>query len=178
METENRALQIYPWWLLLLQGISAVILGFLLITQPASTAEIIVTFIGAYWLVSGIFYIVLIFTAAGRSNWGWTLLNGIIGIIAGIFVLRHPLLSTVLLPTTLVIVLGVFGILIGFSDLVRGFKGHGFGAYVMGVLNILIGIWLLFDPLAFAVSLPLVLGIFGLVGGVILVFHSFQVRKS
>ncbi|MFZ5883014.1 MAG: HdeD family acid-resistance protein [Chloroflexota bacterium] len=176
MKTQNQ----FPdlWWLLLLQGISAIVLGFLLLTQPVSTTEVIVVFVGAYWLVSGIFAIVRIFTAAGRAHWGWSLLIGVIGVLAGLFVLRHPLISMVILPTTLVIVLAIQGILMGVFDLVRGFQGDGAGAYVMGVLNILIGLWLWFNPLAAALSLPFVLGIFGLVGGVFLTYQAFQLRKQ
>ncbi|GJQ24123.1 MAG: DUF308 domain-containing protein [Planctomycetia bacterium] len=178
MSTHIRNPLLDLWWLLLLQGISALVLGLLLLTQPVSTVEVIVIFTGAYWLVSGIFAIIRIFTAAGRAHWGWSLLIGIIGILAGIFVLRNPLVSIVLLPEVLVIVIAIQGILIGIFDVVRGFQGDGLGAYVLGVMNILIGLWLWFNPLAAAISLPFVLGIFGLVGGGFLIYYAFQMRKQ
>jgi uncharacterized membrane protein HdeD (DUF308 family) len=177
METQSRNVLSNVWWLLLLQGISTLVLGLLLLTQPASTTEVIVVFVGAYWLVSGIFSIVRIFSAAGRAHWGWSLLGGLLGILAGIFVLQHPIISTVLLPATLVIVIAIQGILIGIIDIVRGFKGDGLGAYFMGALNILIGLWLWFNPLAAAASMPIVIGIFGLIGGVFLIYHAFQLRR-
>ena len=68
------------------------------------------------------------------------------------------------------------GILIGIFDLARGFQGDGLGAYVLGVLNILIGLWLWFNPFAAAMSLPFVLGIFGLVGGCFITYQAFQMR--
>jgi uncharacterized membrane protein HdeD (DUF308 family) len=177
METQTRNPLSDLWWLLLLQGISTIVLGLLLLTQPASTTEVIVIFVGAYWLVSGIFAVVRIFTAAGQAHWGWSLLSGIIGILAGILVLRHPLVSAVLLPEVLVIVIAILGILIGILDLVRGFRGDGLGAFVLGALNILIGLWLWFNPFAAALSLPFVLGVFGLIGGAFLIYHAFQVRN-
>lgn len=165
------------WWLLLLQGITTLILGLLLLTAPAATLGAIVLFAGVYWLVSGIFSIVRIFTAAGRAHWVWSLLSGIVGILAGIFVLNHPAFSTLLLPATLVVVIAIQGILIGALDIVRGSQGDGVGAYVLGAVSILFGIWLLFNPFAAALSLPLVLGVFGLVGGVWLIVLAFQVKK-
>jgi uncharacterized membrane protein HdeD (DUF308 family) len=177
METQTRNPLSDLWWLLLLQGISTIVLGILLLTQPASTIDVIVIFVGAYWLVSGIFAIVRIFTAAGRAHWGWSLLGGIIAILAGILVLGHPLVSTVLLPEVLVIVIAIQGILIGILDLVRSFQGDGLGAFVLGVLSILIGLWLLFNPFAAALSLPFVLGFFGLVAGVFLIYFAFQARR-
>ncbi|MBK7916549.1 MAG: DUF308 domain-containing protein [Chloroflexi bacterium] len=44
-----------PWWAVLIQGISALIIGILLITNPAMTTIVLVQFVGIYWLISGIF---------------------------------------------------------------------------------------------------------------------------
>ena len=41
--------------------------------------------------------------------WIWSLLIGILGIVAAILVLNHPLFAAVLLPATLVLYLGVLG---------------------------------------------------------------------
>ena len=50
-----------PWWLVLLQGIALLILGALLLTNPAMTTIVLIQFLGIYWLVKGIFEIVSIF---------------------------------------------------------------------------------------------------------------------
>ena len=41
--------------------------------------------------------------------WIWSLLIGILGMVAAILVLNHPLFAAVLLPATLVLYLGVLG---------------------------------------------------------------------
>lgn len=165
------------WWLLLLEGISTLILGLLLITQPASTSAVIVVFIGVYWLVEGIFAIIRIFTSGGRAHWGWSLAIGITGILAGILVLGHPGLSSVILSTTLVIIIAAQGILMGILDIVRGAEGDGAGAIVLGILSILIGVWLLLNPLASAIAVPIMLGIFALIDGALLTYFAFRLRK-
>ena len=69
------------WWLVLLEGIVAVIVGIFLITNPASTLIFLVTFLGIYWLVTGVINLITLFW--NRSQWGWKLFTGIVGIIAG-----------------------------------------------------------------------------------------------
>ena len=44
----------FPWWLLLIQGIIALILGSFLITYPIRTLYVIIWFLGFYWFFSGI----------------------------------------------------------------------------------------------------------------------------
>ena len=78
-----------PWWLVLIEGILAIVLGAFLLFQPGSTWVIIVQVIAIYWLISGIFKIVSIFFDS--SMWGWKLFAGIIGILAGIVLLGEPI---------------------------------------------------------------------------------------
>jgi uncharacterized membrane protein HdeD (DUF308 family) len=78
-----------PWWLVLLEGIAAIILGLLLLTAPQATLLVLVQLLGIYWLVKGIFQIISIFIDSSR--WGWKLFAGILGIVAGIIILGHPL---------------------------------------------------------------------------------------
>ena len=72
------------WWLFLLQGIAAIILGLMLITAPGATLVVMVTFLGFYWLIEGILALVHIFV--DRSvPWIWSLLVGIVGFVFGKF---------------------------------------------------------------------------------------------
>jgi len=142
---ENQTQKRIPglWWLLLLEGITTIILGILLISQPAGTLAVIVIFLGIYWLIEGIFSLIRIFTHSGRAHWAWSLLSGILGIVAGILVLAQPMLSSLILTTTLVVIIAVQGMLIGTLNSVRGFQADGTGAKVLGVLSFIFVLWLL-----------------------------------
>jgi uncharacterized membrane protein HdeD (DUF308 family) len=166
------------WWLVLLQGIATLILGFLLLTNTLMAVATLIVFMGVYWLIDGIFTIIRIFVGDKEIHWGWLLVRGIIGILAGLFVVRNPLWATVLIPTTLIIILGVQGIIIGVIGLIQAFKGDGWGAGILGVINIIFGLVLLFNPLMAAYILPTVIGIFGIIGGIILIVQSFRVRAA
>lgn len=153
-----------PKWLLLIQGIALIILGILLFTTPVKATQLLVVLLGIYWLINGIVNIVWIFF--DRTSWGWKLVLGILGIIAGLLIIQHPLWSTILVPATLIIVMGVWGIMIGIVALIEAFTGGGWGAGVLGILSIIFGIILLANPIFAVIGLPFVLGIFALVAGI------------
>ena len=163
-----------PWWLVLIEGIFAVIIGISLISAPAMTIAIIVQVLGLYWLLGGILAIVSIFI--NQSHWGWKLVAGLLGILAGVLVLRHPLWSTILVPATLVLVIGIGGIFIGLIDLVRAFKGAGWGTGALGGLSLILGVVLLIQPVQAAFASATVVGILAIVGGIVAIIMAFRGR--
>jgi uncharacterized membrane protein HdeD (DUF308 family) len=163
------------WWVFLLEGIAAVIFGVLLLTAPAATLVALVIFVGFYWLFVGVLELVRVFV--DRSvPWFWSLLIGILGIVAGLIVLNHPLFAAVVLPTALVVWLGVLGLVIGVFAIIGGFTGGGIGSFIFGVINFVIGLLLLGSPMAAALAVPLVFGILLLIEGVVLIIWAFRVK--
>ena len=122
-----------PWWIILIQGIALLILGIMFLTAPAATLVTLIFFLGVYWLIGGIMDIVSIFI--NKTAWGWKLFSGIIGIIAGVLIMQHPLWASVLVPATLVWLLGLMGIVIGVVGIVRAFQGDGWGAGILGIFR-------------------------------------------
>ena len=165
-----------PWWVVLIEGIAAIIVGLLLLVNPAATTLFLVQFLGFYWFFTGIIDIVTIFV--DRRAWGWKLFSGIIGILAGLFIIQSPLWSAFLVPTTLVWLLGFGGIFIGISWLFRAFQGAGWGAGILGALSILFGFLLLSRPIMAALATPFVFGILGVVFGIAAFFTAFRIRSA
>src|SRR5207247_11181899 len=89
----------FPWWIVLVEGIFALIFGIFLIAEPAITSVFLVTVLGFYWLIRGIFSIIKIFIGGSSVHCGWLLFIGILGIISEWVVFRHPLYDTILLGT-------------------------------------------------------------------------------
>jgi uncharacterized membrane protein HdeD (DUF308 family) len=163
------------WWVFLLQGLAGILLGVMLITAPGATLVVLATFLGFYWLITGVLALVRVFV--DRSvPWLWSLLVGVVGVLAGIFVVRHPLLAALTVPTALVIILGVQGLVMGVLEIIGGFKGGGIGSFVLGVINVLVGLLLLGSPVAAALAVPVVFGVLLLVQGVGLIIWAFRVR--
>ncbi len=163
-----------PWWLVLLEGIALLVIGFLLLTNPAQTSIGVVRILGLYWLIAGIFQIISIFI--DHTAWGWKLFAGILGIIAGIIVLDNPLWSPLVVGSVLIIILGIQGIVYSAVGVFQAFKGAGWGAAILGAISILFGIILLSNVWIATFSLPWVLGIFGIAGGIMAIVSAFRLR--
>ncbi len=164
------------WWVVLLYGILSVILGIFFFTSPGLTMMSVVFVLGIYWLITGIIGLFDMFQ--DRTAWGWKLFFSVIGIMAGLLVISRPLWATLVVPTIYVIVLGIWGMTMGFIMLISAFKGAGWGAGIMGVLGIFLGLFLIWNPLAAALALPWVLGIFSLSGGLVNIFMAFKIKSA
>jgi uncharacterized membrane protein HdeD (DUF308 family) len=163
------------WWVFLLQGFAGLILGLMLLTEPGATIVALTTLLGFYWLIMGVLALVQVFV--DRSTpWIWSLLTGIVGILAGIFVLRHPVFAALTVPTVLVIVLGVQGLVMGVFEIIGGLKGGGIGSFTLGAINSLVGLLLLSSPIAAALAVPAIFGVLLLIQGVGLIILAFSVR--
>lgn len=163
-----------PWWLILIEGIALIILGLLWLANPASTTVVFVWVLGLYWLVAGIFKIVSIFL--DHSMWGWKLFAGILGVIAGLIILQHPLWSSVVVGATLIIILGIQGLVFGAIGVFQAFKGAGWGTGILGAISAIFGLYLLLNVGQSTFVLPWVLGILSLIGGVAAIVLAFRQR--
>jgi uncharacterized membrane protein HdeD (DUF308 family) len=66
---------VFPWWLVLIQGIITLILGIFFLYYPYGTLLVLITILGAYWFVSGLF--ALLSLAIDRTNAGYKILFGL-----------------------------------------------------------------------------------------------------
>jgi uncharacterized membrane protein HdeD (DUF308 family) len=167
-------IDLVPWWLVLLEGLTALIIGIYLFISPAPTVIILVAILGWYWLITGILTLVTLFM--DRTNATWRALSAILGIAAGIVVIGHPLWSAAIVPGTLVILAGVLGVCFGFISLFWALK-EGWGAAVMGVLSIIFGLLLIGSPLIGIAILVYLLGALGIAGGLASIYLALKLRS-
>jgi uncharacterized membrane protein HdeD (DUF308 family) len=176
METQQR-----PWWLTLIGGIMVLVIGAVLLWAPAKTQAntwvLLIQLLGIYWLVGGILELVHMFT--DHSGWGWKLFMGIVSIMAGSYILMYPIASAVMLPMIFVLVLGVWGFVQGCILLFMAFKGGGWGAGILGVLGIIFGLILMGNYYMPTMGLTMIwlAAVTAVVGGIAMIFMSFQQRK-
>jgi uncharacterized membrane protein HdeD (DUF308 family) len=165
-----------PWGLVLVEGIVVALLGLVLLVAPGASLVFLVWLLGIYLLIAGIFRIIGIFLDS--SYWGWKLAAGILCLIAGLAILSNPLWSTTLASTWLVILVGFLVMLQGAAGLIVAFQGGGWGMGALSVLGILLGLFLVINPLIGVATLTLVLAIFMLIGGVGAVIQAFRMRRG
>jgi uncharacterized membrane protein HdeD (DUF308 family)/predicted flap endonuclease-1-like 5' DNA nuclease len=165
-----------PWWFLLIEGFVAIIIGILLLMNPVKMSVLLVQILAIYWLIKGIVSLVSLFV--DRSAWGWKLFIGIVGIIGGYVLIKHPIGGTAVVAQTFVIVLGIQGIVIGIVELVQAFQGAGWGVGILGALTTIIGIWLLGNAWASARVLPWVMGVLAIIGGIVAIVYAFRFKRA
>jgi uncharacterized membrane protein HdeD (DUF308 family) len=166
----------FPWWLLLIQGILALIIGSFLLTYPIKTLYVIIWFLGFYWFFSGM---VTLFSAfVESSNRGMKILLGVLGIILGLLILAYPLYSTFIVPFVFTIMVGVIALIYGFIALYGAFTGQGWGVGILGILSLIFGLIILANPVASTLAVPFVFGILGVVFGFAAIVGSFFLRSA
>jgi uncharacterized membrane protein HdeD (DUF308 family) len=164
-----------PWWLVLLWGILSLIIGFMFLTTPGITTLLLITFLGAYWLVGGFFTLGSL--VVDKTNMGLKIFLSVVNILAGLVILLYPLYSSVFLLSFFAIFIGFWGLFIGAAHLFQAFKTKDGGNGVLGVISIIFGIIILIHPLLTAAIIPFIAGVFAIVSGIAAVVAAFQVRK-
>ncbi|MGR6915238.1 HdeD family acid-resistance protein [[Actinomadura] parvosata] len=165
------------WWLLLIRGLAAVIFGILALIWPGITLLVLVTFFGAYALVSGIFALFAGFRHGTRSR-AWLLASGVIGILAGIVAFVWPGITSL----ALLYVVAFWAMLTGVSEIVAGIHlrkliDNEWMFIVGGALSAIFGVLLLIWPGAGLLSLVWLIGAFAVLYGIAMIALSLRVKN-
>jgi len=163
------------WWALALRGLAAVVFGLLTFFLPGITLVTLVLLFGAYALVDGIFNVVAFFRVASHH---WALLiEGVIGIIAGVLTFAWPAITALVL----LYVIAFWAILTGCFEIIAGIRlrkaiTNEWLLLVMGALSLIFGLLILFAPGAGALVIVLWIGAYALVFGAFLLALAFRLR--
>ena len=168
------------WWALALRGLAAILFGILAFAWPGITLFVLVIFFGAYLLVDGIFAIVAAVRAAGEeARWWLLLIEGILGVVAGLVAFFWPGLTAL----ALLYLVAAWAIVTGIMEIVGAIRLRqeivGEWALILsGVLSFIFGVLLVVIPArAGLLSLTWLIGIYAVAFGVLLVILAFRVRN-
>jgi uncharacterized membrane protein HdeD (DUF308 family) len=163
------------WWSLALRGLAGVLFGLLTFFLPGITLVTLVLLFAAYALVDGIFNVFAFFRVASHH---WALLiEGVIGIIAGVLTFAWPAITALVL----LYVIAFWAIFTGLFEIIAGVRlrkviTNEWLLLVMGTLSFLFGVLILFAPGAGALAIVLWIGAYALVFGVLLLALAFRLR--
>jgi uncharacterized membrane protein HdeD (DUF308 family) len=168
------------WQWMLAYGIISVLVGLLAVFFPGATLLAIAIIFGAQLVVAGIFQFVAAFAVPVESGWlrALTAVMAILAIVVGIYCLRQPILSILILA----LILGLFWVISGVIELFVGIghpelPGRAF-VIASGILSIVAGAIVFFLPGISLLVLTLVLGIWLVVHGVMVSVRAFQLRSA
>jgi uncharacterized membrane protein HdeD (DUF308 family) len=168
------------WWLVLLRGVLAVLFGLFALFSPATALLALIFVWGFYAILDGIAALALGFRHRRTSHWGWHVLQGVISLAAGVVALVWPG-PTVL---ALVLIIGVWSIVLGVTEIAEAFSARRSGSsswgwlLAGGIVAILFGIVLIVSPGAGALALLWIIGWFSLVFGVVFIVWAFRLRRA
>jgi uncharacterized membrane protein HdeD (DUF308 family) len=163
------------WWTLVLRGVVAVLFGLAALFWPGKTLLVLILFFGAYTLVDGIFAVVGGIMDSSRR---WLLLiEGVLGVVAGLILLARPGLGALVLIYIIAIwaiVTGVMEILAAIS--LRREIDNEWLMILGGAISVLFGVILAVLPGAGLLSLTWLIGAFAIIFGVAFIVLSFRVK--
>lgn len=185
VENSAAAVDASFWWVYLLQGVLAIIIGWMLLANPVQTVVAVVVTLGLYWLISGVLEIVFSLFDINKkdSHWGLRLFGGIIGLIAGLFVVNNPLIASVVTPVMLMYIIAFTFIINGVIYMVMGGKEEGaswtWGTFFLGILYLILGFVLLSSPTLVSVSsVVMASALLAMFTGVVQIFVAFKIRGA
>jgi uncharacterized membrane protein HdeD (DUF308 family) len=169
------------WGLFLFEGIVLVILGVLAVLAPVIASVAATIFFGWILLFSGIVGLVTTFRARQAPGFWWSLLSGILGIVAGGLLLFRPLLGTLSLTAVLIAFLFVEGIftLMYAVEHRSALSGRWGWLLASGIVDVVLAIILFVGLPGTALwALGLLVGINMLFGGWALIMMALHARPS
>lgn len=185
MQTPEFSVRLSSKWMIL-RGIFSIAFGFVALTWPGATVAAITLLFGIYALADGIFAI-----AAGiqqerrRESYGLAILEGIIGIGAGIFTLFWPKITLI----ALCILTGVWALSTGCLELLAAFeyarislgppsKTARWLLGVMGAFSMALGIAIFIWPVLGAITLITLIATYAICFGMLTLAFGFHLRKA
>jgi uncharacterized membrane protein HdeD (DUF308 family) len=162
--------------LIVLRGLFAILFGLAAFIWPTPTLAVLQFFLGLYLLTDGILAASTGLTRYnGSQPWRLLLIEGLLGIGAGVLALIVPGLTAL----TILYLVAVWAIAIGFVELVSAFRlraeinNEGF-MELSGVLSVVLGAVLVIWPEAATLGLTWLLGAYVLVFGFLLIGLGLQ----
>jgi uncharacterized membrane protein HdeD (DUF308 family) len=153
----------WTWWLLLLVALCTLAVGVLLLIAPHRTLSTLAEILGIYLLVVGAIWICVgIGVKEVRDAGLW---RGVIALIAGAIVIRHPSGSV----TVLALAFGIFLLIAGVFELVAAIEyaeRRGWRIFE-GLVDLAVGILIISWPQFGVYTFAIVLGISLIVRGVV-----------
>jgi uncharacterized membrane protein HdeD (DUF308 family) len=167
------------WGWLLFFGILMVVAGIFAVAWPGPTVVVLAILFGIQILVSGIFSFINAFATDESGGMRvWNVIIGILGIVIGLYAIRHIIVSVF----ALALLIGIYWVAYGISQIYsaiaheeaphRGWMGF------IGALSVVAGVVVFMWPGISLVTLAFVLGFWLIVYGIMEIAVAFRVRST
>ena len=165
------------WWAVALRGLAGILFGILTFVLPGISLAALVLLFGAYAFADGVLSIVSAVRRRGPDRWWLLLLQGIVGIGAGVVTWLWPGITAI----TLLFVIAAWALVGGALQVAAAIRLRKVitGEWLLalsGVLSIVLGVLLAVFPGPGALALVIWIGAYAFVLGMLLVGLGFRLR--
>ena len=167
------------WWVVLIRGVAGVLFGIATFFAPGVSLAVLVLLFGAYALIDGVLAVISAVRRRGVSDRWWMLLvEGLVGIAAGIVTLVWPGITAL----ALLYVIAAWALLTGAFEIAAAIRLRKVitGEWLLvlsGIASIGLGILLLIFPGPGALVMVLWIGAYAFVFGILLIALSLRLRS-
>jgi uncharacterized membrane protein HdeD (DUF308 family) len=165
------------WWAVMLRGLAGILFAIITFFAPAISLAALVLLFGAYAFADGVLAVVTAVRRRGADRWALLLLEGIVGIAAGVLTLLWPgitALALLYLVAAWALVTGAFEIAAAIR-LRKMITGEWLLA-LSGIFSIALGVLLVLFPGPGALALVIWIGAYAFVFGALLFALGLRLR--
>ena len=173
-EAEARNLVRSLWWVSSLIGILTLGVGVFLVIAPHETLSTITVIVGILLVVDGLLA-VLGSIFGERESRGVLALVGVLTVVAGLVLIKHPFETLVILT----VIVGIWFVVAGIARFVASFslEGGRTFSFFMAILDMVAGTVILSWPELGLATLAIIIGIVLIVRGFLLALLGWQLSR-
>lgn len=162
------------WWLLVIVGIASLVAGAILVAKPSNSLATLAVVFGIFLVIDGVIELISSF---GHSveNRGLAAVIGILGIVIGIILIRHPTHAV----TAIGLLIGIWLVATGAVSLARAIATGSWGLLwlLIAILKIAVGIAIIAEPHIGYATLAVLSGIWLIVNGISAIVLGLGLRS-
>jgi uncharacterized membrane protein HdeD (DUF308 family) len=165
------------WWAVSLRGLAGILFGIITFFAPGISLAALVLLFGAYALMDGVLAIVSAVRRRGADRWWLLLLEGLVGIGAGVLTFLWPAITAIVLLYVIAawaLVTGVFEIAAAIR-LRKAITGEWLLA-LSGIFSVALGVLLVLFPGPGALAVVIWIGAYAFVFGALLFALGLRLR--
>jgi uncharacterized membrane protein HdeD (DUF308 family) len=171
-------------WITGIRAVLMLLAGLFAVIFPAAALTVLVIAGGALLVVDGILGLwSLTFGGAKTGNFWFDVVRNALALILGVLILLSPIMATLLTATFLIYVIAFQAIIVGVMEIVvvlreRQMYARIWPVLLSGILYVLYGVVLLFEPLMGAIFMVIFGGVLAILFSIALFALAFRLNRA
>ena len=166
------------WWWLAIRGVIAILIGVIAFVWPGVAVAALVLLFGVFMFLDGVFAVVAAVQSRNTLPQWWALLvEGIVGIIAGVIVWALPGLAALVL----IYFIAAWALITGVMEIIAAIRLREqiegeWRLALSGVLSVILAVLLAISPEGGLIALAWLLGAYAILFGVVMLALAFHLK--